>query len=177
MTERKGATSTFTRGELEARGFEGFTPVADLRATGCAGVPARPGVYVVLREREAAPRFLRASPAGLFKDRDPTVDAKVLRARWVPETPLLYIGKATSGRSGATHLQARVSKLVRFGAGRPIGHWGGRYIWQLQGSAQFVVAWRIEKAPTSAENTMLAKFLAEFGSYPFANIAGPRGGD
>lgn len=167
-------TPTFTEAGLQAAGFVGFVTVAELRAEACARVPTRPGIYVVLRVSEAAPRFLRHSPAGWFQGHDPTETAIVLRARWIPETPLLYVGKATAGSRGVRHLRKRLNELLDFGAGRSIGHRGGRYLWQIEGSDTFLVAWLPDHDPTTAENEVLRAFSATHGSYPYANIAGPR---
>jgi len=160
---------------LRAAGFVGFVTVAELRAEACARVPTRPGIYVVLQPIEAEPRFLGNSLAGWFKGQDPTEAVSVLRARWTPGTPLLYVGKATAGRRGVRQLQKRLNELLDFGAGRPIGHRGGRYLWQIESSDRFLVAWRPDENPTAAENEVLRGFMATFGRYPFANIAGPRG--
>ncbi len=70
----------------------------------------------------------------------------VLSSRWHATTDVLYIGKATS-------LRSRVGQLVRFGGGSPVGHWGGRYLWQVAGSAEFLVAWRAAADPGLMKST------------------------
>lgn len=165
----------FSPAELRAAGFVGFLTVAQLRADACAPVPTQPGIYVVLRASDALPRFLAHSPAGWFKGVDPTETVSVLQARWVSDTPLMYVGKATAGSQRRRHLRKRLTELLDFGSGRPIGHRGGRYLWQIEGSDGFLVAWRPAENPTSAENEVLRAFLAAHGTLPFANIAGPRG--
>ncbi len=167
--------SAFSPAELRAAGFVGFVTVAQLRADACAPVPTQPGIYVVLRASDAPPCFLAHSPAGWFKGDDPTETVSVLRAKWVPDTPLMYVGKATAGNQQRRHLRNRLAELMDFGAGRPIGHRGGRYLWQIEGSDGFLVAWRPTEEPTGAENEVLRAFLAAHGALPFANIAGPRG--
>jgi hypothetical protein len=167
--------SAFSAAGLRAAGFVGFVTVAQLRADACGPVPTRPGIYVVLRASDAPPRFLRDSPAGWFKGVDPSETVSVLRARWVLGAPLLYVGKATAGRQQRRHLRKRLGELLGFGAGRPIGHRGGRYLWQIEGSDGFLVAWRPDDDPTAAENEVLRAFTAGYGSCPFANVAGPRG--
>lgn len=52
-------------------GFGGFVSFSGLPA---AGVPAEPGVYVVVRTAKTTPVFLPASPAGWFKGKDPTLN-------------------------------------------------------------------------------------------------------
>ncbi len=45
--------------DLQARGFEGFATVAELRASSLGGVPSVcGGTYVVVRTKKGAPRFL-----------------------------------------------------------------------------------------------------------------------
>lgn len=72
-------------------------------------------------------------------------------------------------------LRIRIAELLDFGAGRPVAHYGGRYLWQVEGSERFLVAWRADVDPTRSENRLLRVFSERFGSYPYANIAGPRG--
>jgi hypothetical protein len=165
----------FSLVELRAAGFVGFVTVAQLRAGACGPVPTQPGIYVVLRASDAPPRFLAHSPAGWFKGVDPTESISILRARWVPDTPLIYVGKATAGSQRRRHLRKRLAELIDFGAGRPIGHRGGRYLWQIEDSDGFLVAWRQDGNPAAAENEVLRTFAGTHGSFPFANIAGPRG--
>lgn len=170
-------TVTFDRQGLAQAGFEGFVTVTSLLGRTTRDIPQKPGVYAVVREAEAPPRFLRSSPAGWFKGVDPTVDTAILRARWLAATPVLYLGKATAGGTGRRNLSKRITELIEFGTGRPVGHRGGRYLWQVAGSSRFVVAWRTDDLPTAAENALLRDFEVQYGQLPFANIAGPRGGD
>lgn len=59
------------------------------------------------------------------------------------------------------------------GRGRPVGHWGGRYIWQIAGSEGFVVAWAETpgEVPRDVEVAMLARFRSLHGGPSIANIA------
>ena len=75
---------------------------------------------------------------------------------------IFYIGKATS-------LRSRVGQPVRFGGGSPVGHWGGRYLWQLEGAESFIVAWRTIPQSEAAEREMIEAFRTAFGALPFAN--------
>lgn len=143
-------------------GFDGFVPFAALPDS---PPPAEPGVYVVVRLARTAPVFLSGSPAGWFKDRDPTLPVAELRAAWVPGEPVIYIGKA-AGRRG---LRRRLSEYRRHGAGRAVGHWGGRMIWQLADSAELLVGWRTVADARATEKALIADFVAMYGSMPFAN--------
>jgi hypothetical protein len=153
----------FTRDGLAVAGFTGFQSIANLNADGCSSVPFGPGVYVLMRENPAPVRFLGTNPGGRFKGRDPTDDIALLKGRWISDTAVIYIGKADA-------LRRRLRQYLAFGSGRPVGHWGGRFVWQLQGSSRFLVAWREAPAPLRYEAKLLGEFTATFGSLPFANL-------
>ena len=59
-----------------------------------------------------------------------------------------------------------------FGAGKPIGHRGGRYIWQLPGADKLQVCWM----PTPneelkyVESRLIQEFKSLYGKRPFANL-------
>jgi len=153
---------------LRAGGFHGFIPFSALRTGGLLDVPDVPGVYVVVRASSGPILFLEDSRGGWFKGKDPTVPVGVLEARWIDDAEELYIGKAD-------RLRRRVKELSEFGHGRPVGHRGGRFLWQIEGSADLLVGWLATpgRDPRQVEVQMLAAFREEFGGrQPFANIAG-----
>lgn len=155
---------------LRQLGFEGFVATTTLHSSRCAMVPASPGVYAVVRELPGAPTFLPVSPAGHFKGKDPTMAPEYLRAKWVPGAQLLYLGKAGGTGSAAT-LRRRVDAYLLHGFGKPVGHWGGRAIWQLQDAPDLRIAWcASEEEPRSLERRLLADFEARHGVLPFANL-------
>jgi hypothetical protein len=159
----------FDRAGLEELNFTGFVTFQVLRETGLELVPRTGGVYVVLRESDDAPTYLPASPGGRFKGKDPTVAVPVLAAKWIDGCPVVYLGKGDN-------LQRRLKEYARFGAGDPVGHWGGRYIWQLSDSAELLVGWtRCDAGETAAqlERKMVGLFKNQYGRLPFANIADP----
>jgi hypothetical protein len=121
---------TIDIGVFRRKGFEGFVSAKRLREQGANDAPPAPGVYVVLREESGPPKFLDASRGGWFKERDPSVDIAALERKWIAGEPLLYIGKADQVKG----LRGRIWALVRFGDTKPVGHWGGRYLWQLEES-------------------------------------------
>lgn len=156
------------RAELEARDFHGFRLVGRWPSW-IEQVPTAPGVYVVLRTEKTPPSFLRRSRGGRFRGRDPTVSTRRLKARWVDSTDLLYVGKADE-------LKERITALCEFAKGRRVGHWGGRFLWQVRGHEAFLVAWlpSAGRDPFDVERCTLLEFKDRYGRWPFANIQGPR---
>ena len=149
-------------------GFQGFVSFAALPAS---DVPAGAGVYVVTRSATTPPVFLPSSPAGWLKGKDPSVPIAVLEANWVPDEPVAYIGKADIGTTGKRGLRKRLDEYRRHGAGEPVGHTGGRYIWQLADSPELLVAWREESDASMLEQSMIQSFKAMHGGRrPFANL-------
>ena len=118
----------FDRNSLAAAGFTGWQTWAELRSSDCRQVPHAPAVYVVYRDTNDAPDFLHVNPGGRFKGKDPTVTRGELISSLVPDAHVVYIGKADIA-------DRRFKQFSRFGAGEPVGHWGGRLIWQLADSA------------------------------------------
>ena len=150
----------FTKAGLTRDGFQGFVRFAELDP---ANPPMVGGIYAVLRESHGPPTFLEVSPAGRFKERDPTVTVQVLRQKWVEASPTVYIGKATN-------LRKRLRQYRDFGLGRPVGHWGGRFIWQLADADQLIVAWKPTESPGQDEAMLIRRFREEHGALPFANL-------
>lgn len=160
---------SWTREGLEAYGFRGFETFAALPA---ADVPRAPGVYCVLRDSTAPPVFLQQSPAGHFKGEDPTVSIADLQSQWVDGAQVIYIGKANLGASGTRGLRKRLDEFRAFGAGHPVGHRGGKRIWQLADSSHLLVAWKTtaDGAAVPTELELLAAFRQAYGRLPFANM-------
>ena len=159
--------SAFSEAALAADGFVGFVKFCDLDLN---DVPTVEGIYVVLRDTDEPPVFLRTNPGGWFKGRDPTEDIAVLRHRWVEGARVVYIGKASKTKS--TSLRRRIGAYRRFGQGKRVGHWGGRYIWQCADLADYAICWKdvTGLAARDVEREMLARFKADCGKLPFANI-------
>ena len=112
--------------ELKERGFKGFTTIKELkRDFSCGNIPHTSGVYIVLYPTTEHPQFMERGTGGFFKDKNPDVSIEKLQAKWVENEAVIYIGKAED-------LNNRVKQYIDFGSGKPVGHYGGRYIWQIE---------------------------------------------
>lgn len=151
--------------DLNKRGFGPPVPLRSM-ATGSPTVPSDGGVYAAVLD-DPQPAYLAESVGGHFKGRNPTVSSAQLDAKWIQGTPILYIGKATS-------LKRRIDQFARFGRGEPIGHWGGRYLWQLANSDDLLITWRVDADPANAEADLITEFVDIHGALPFANLNRPR---
>lgn len=150
--------------QYKEEGFEGFIPVGILRdATSI--LPEEAGVYVVIRKSNVAPQFLEKGTGGFFKGKNPNVSIEVLTDKYVVDSKTVYIGKATN-------LRKRVGQLLSFGAGAAVGHWGGRFLWQLADSDGLIVAWKATPGcdPRTIEAQMIQNFVSVHGKRPFANL-------
>lgn len=167
-TGADGPWGSFNRADLEADGFVGWETVSAFRDPSVPPLPKEYGVYVVLTSATTRPSFLPVSVGGHFKGKDPTVPVELLQSKWVSGATTVYIGKAERQT-----IRQRVIQLIAFGAGRAIGHWGGRYLWQLSSSDRLCVAWREDTDPCRLEHDMVHAFARRWGAYPFANIDPP----
>ena len=139
----------------------------------CAGALPKDaaGVYIAYRESDKPVSFLRHSPVGQRRD-DPTLPFASLRGRWVPDSRVIYIGKAERPKSSTNSLQKRVSAYLRFGAGSNASHSGGYLTWQLRDSADLQIAWCVMDPPENPacfEHDLIEAHIARFGARPFAN--------
>jgi hypothetical protein len=154
---------------LSNTGFKGFLKISFLKSIGYSDIPKHKGVYVIVRESIDKPVFLDVSIGGHFKGKDPTVSISELEDNWV-NSSIIYIGKAGGSGSGAT-LHSRLRQYIEFGKGKDIGHWGGKYIWQLKDSDNLLVAWKVLKEePDDVETKLIEQFRKEYGKRPFANL-------
>jgi siroheme synthase-like protein len=157
--------------DIRQSGFKDFRAISTLQESGCCDVPDVPGVYLVLRPNTAPPDFLERSTGGHFKGKDPTVAVSRLKSKWVEDALVLYIGEA-GGPSNKATLRSRLKLYMQFGQGKPVGHRGGRYIWQLRDSCDLLVCWKPtpNAVPREVEKGLIREFKAVYKKLPFANI-------
>src|SRR5713226_3686810 len=127
--------------DIVAFGFGGGISISELQES-CSAIPKEPGVYLVVRDVSNSPSFLQASTGAHLKGRDPSVSAEVLKRRWVPNSKVLYVGKA-GGTGQTTTLHGRIRSYMEYGLGKQRTHWGGRYIWQLADVKDLRVYWAV----------------------------------
>ena len=150
--------------ELAAKGFAGFRQIEDICSDGGVdGVPVKAGVYAVLRAEVGEPIFLQSNCGGHFKGQEPTVPIEELKGEWVEGPDLLYLGRSNN-------LRRRIGQLCKFSQGEPVGHWGGRYLWQLAGHDELIVAWLTTKEYNQRYDQLMREFRQDFDSSPFANL-------
>ncbi len=149
--------------EFKKAGFTGFLKMSDLFRDSSI-LPPGSGVYLVLNMDERPGEFLQVGTGGYFKGKNPNVPISELEANWVPNTKVIYIGKASS-------LRSRLRQYFGFGQGKNVGHYGGRYIWQLMYSHDLVVCWKLTSTdPREVEADLIRKFVSIYGRRPFANL-------
>lgn len=160
-----------TLDEIKDNGFNGFKKIRSLW-TDSSDIPDKPGVYLVLRDTKSPMQFIEPGVGGFFKGKDPNIPLEKLTREVIPNTIVVYIGKAGS-LSGKSTLRSRIRQYLRFGQGKNIGHWGGRYIWQLKDHSDLLLCWKviIDEEPRVVEQNLLQLFETTYGKKPFANIA------
>ncbi len=149
--------------EIKKAGFSGFKKMGELFLDSST-LPDCSGVYLVLNADNKPGDFLAIGTGGHFKGKNPNVSIVELKANWVDNTKVIYIGKATS-------LKNRLRQYFRFGQGKNVGHYGGRLIWQLKYSRELVVCWMpLGADPGGFESELIRQFVNVYGCRPFANL-------
>jgi len=158
--------------DLVNLGFKGFKTVKELWQDKTV-IPKERGVYLVLNPQCNKPQFMYPGVGGHFKGKDPNVPLEELKQNHVKDSKVIYIGKAGSLTGKAT-LFSRLGQYLRFGQTKNIGHWGGRYIWQLKNHEELIFCWCVlnEKDPRDVEKVLLHLYQQQFGQRPFANLTG-----
>ena len=157
--------------DLKTYGFVGFKRLSEV-FDDYSVLPKVRGIYLILNPAHADdPEFLPVGTGGLFKSKDPNVDMDELGANWVKNRLIVYIGKAGGEGSKAT-LHSRLKQYFDFGQQKPVGHYGGRYIWQLKHAKDLLVCWKPmpSEDPRAAEAELIRQFVHAYGARPFANL-------
>lgn len=153
---------------LKKFGFSGFLSIEELRESKKV-IPKCKGVYFVLHLFNSTPKFIEKGTGGYFKGRDPNVPVDVLTKKWVDETKVIYIGKGGQMGKKST-LRSRLSQYLRFGEGKNVGHWGGRFIYQIQNPNNLVICWKETDEPEKSESDFIDNFISTYCKLPFGNL-------
>lgn len=126
-----------------------------------------PGVYVVARIDDSDANC--EASAAPFKDSrlfGIEIEIESESRRWLPNEPVVYIGKADQA------IQKRVGQFYRQQCGKRSPHAGGQAILLLD--CDLWVYWSPSSNPRQSERTMLEAFEIRTGQPPFGNSAGER---
>lgn len=156
--------------DIKDQGFVGFIKVSELIEDSSI-IPHEPGVYMVLYSETNEPTFLDKGTGGFFNDTDPNMPVPYLKQKWVNDTIVVYIGKAGGNGNKAT-LSKRLRMYLRFGQGKPVGHYGGRLIWQIENSGELLFCWKtmMSGEPKNVEAELISEFVEYYKKRPFANL-------
>ena len=151
-------------------GFDGFKTVEQLWID-YSTIPDVRGVYLILNPDCTKKQFLEKGVGGYFKGKNPNLSIQQLTSKWVENSHILYIGQAGGKGSSAT-IRKRIKQYLEFGKGKPVGHYGGRLIWQLSNLKGLIVAWKatFTTDPKKGESKLLRAFNESYGKLPFANF-------
>ena len=157
---------------IKKSGFKGFSQISELKINSTF-IPKVKGVYLLLRPDNRKLEFVERGTGGFFKNRNPNVPISELTNRWIEEAQIIYIGKAGGDNSEAT-LYSRLKQYLNFGQGKKVGHWGGRYIWQIKDIDDYIICWKElpDDEPRDIEIQLLGMFKEKFHRLPYANIVG-----
>jgi len=163
----------FDEASLKKYGFEGFIQIGALKRQLCkkmplVALPKHKGVYVVFKRARNRPRFLDEGTGGWFprkKPKNPNVPVNILEEKWIDGAQVIYIGQTKT-------LRHRIKTRLLFGMKKPVGAWGGRYIWQFKDANKLLIAWKetSDGKPCEVERKLIDYFKRIYGRLPFANL-------
>jgi hypothetical protein len=156
--------------EIKKNGFAGFKTVQFLWNDKSI-LPKQKGVYLVLNPDYKNTKFIFPGVGGFFKGKNPNVSMEELKENQVQDSLVVYIGKAGTA-DGKANLNKRLGQFLRFGQGKNVGHWGGRYIWQLANHKDLIICWKVteDEEPREIELRLIYEYLQKFHKLPFANL-------
>jgi hypothetical protein len=154
---------------IEKQGFAGKIKIADWGKEDEPHPDNAKGIYLIVWNKRSIVHFDGIGTGGHFKKKDPNVKTEILEKSWIPETCVLYIGKAAAKKNG---LRGRLNQYMRFGDGKSSPHSGGRYIWQLRERGELLIYWKElpNEEPRDVERLLLQEFKKQYGRLPFANL-------
>ena len=153
--------------ELKQNNFEGFISVEKLWEDSSM-IPNTQGVYLVLNQNKENIKFLETGVGGFYQGHNPNVPIDTLTNEFVPNSSVVYIGKAND-------LRNRIRQYLSFGQGNNAPHRGGKYIWQLENHRQLIFCWKTieNENPKLIESQLISKYKQQFThKRPFANLQG-----
>lgn len=156
--------------EIKKQGFSGFKSVEEIR-NNTSIIPKSKGVYLVLHPNYQKVDFLDIGTGGFFKGKNPNVTLENLKNNWVINSHIVYIGQA-GGNGSANTLNKRIIQYINFGNGKNVGHYGGRFIWQIKDNSKLIFAWKElpNENPSDVEKQLLSNYLNYYSMLPFANL-------
>jgi hypothetical protein len=163
--------------EIKKAGFTGFKTVKELLADHSC-IDSVKGIYLVLYLHNKPPEFLivGSGPKLYKKKKNPNAPIEELKLNWVENTIVINIGKAGGKNDKVIEtkatLRSRLKPYMKFGNGKDVAHYGGRYIWQLKNSNDLVICWKKlpEGEPRAEEKKLIAHFKLKYRMRPFANL-------
>ncbi len=94
--------------EIKKAGFIGFKKMSELFIDS-SSISKTKGVYLVLNPNYKKAEYLQIGTGGHFKGKNPNVLIDELKANWVDNSLVVYIGKAGS-ETGAATLNSRLKQ-------------------------------------------------------------------
>ena len=155
---------------IKNSGFSGFKKISELKLN-TSLIPKIKGVYLVLCPDNTKIEFVEKGTGGFFKDKNPNIIVIDLQKIWIESARIIYIGKAGGSNSKAT-LNSRIKQYLNFGQGKKVGHWGGRFIWQIKNVDDYIICWKelLKDEPRNIEIKLMGLFRQKYHTRPFANI-------
>ncbi|MCL4547124.1 MAG: hypothetical protein M1495_00965 [Bacteroidetes bacterium] len=155
---------------IKKSGFCGFKKISELRLD-FSSIPKTKGVYLVLRPKNSEVEFVEKGTGGFFRDINPNVDVSELKKKWLEKANIIYIDNAGDSESDAT-LYSQLKQYISFGQGNKVGHWDGRYIWQIKDIDDYIICWKElpKDWPTGVKLNLMELFWQKYDSLPFANL-------
>ena len=151
--------------------FEGGVKISDWRECKKPDSLNKPGIYLIVRNSKTPFAFAKTIIDEAYKDKNSTATEQVLFKKWVPETCVVYIGKAGGSKYKQT-LRKRLNQYMNYRDGKSKNHKGGRYIWHLEDCDELEIYWLelCAHEPVKVERALINAFLKKYDQIPFANL-------